>query len=149
MASVADVWRTAVTRFLPALLGATVGGLLLTALTSDDALATLGQVNWPLVPVRAVVVGLGFLLALLGVRRGLDGTVPASRRRLALALVATGLPLLVASVVIPQDVVRRGGLTLGIPMDLGAGSVAALVLCGAAQRSARARRSPSRRRPEV
>lgn len=141
MASAADVSRVTATRFVPSLLGATVVGLLLAALTSRHALATLAQVNWPFVPVRIAVVGLGFLAALLAVRRGLDGAVLGTPRQLVMALVATGLPLLVASVVMPRGVVARVGLALGILMDLSAGVAAALVVAATARRSARARGS--------
>ena len=142
MVSSADVLRAVSTRVLPALLGAAAGGLLLTALASPDGLATLRSANWPMIPVRAVVVGAGGLLALLGVRRRLEPAALRSGARLGVTVACVGTALLVASIVVPRDLLVRGGVALGLLLDLGVGAGAALLAFLVHGRAAR-HQSPS------
>jgi hypothetical protein len=144
MVAPSDVLRATTMRFLPALVATTVGGVVVTALTSGDGLRTLRQASWPMMPVRFLVIGTGFSGALLLLRRQLAPAALQSGRRVAIAVACTAGVLLAASVLVPRAVMQRGGLASGIALDLTAGATAALVAFVASRRGGHRVSAPAR-----
>jgi hypothetical protein len=137
MASTSDVLRLATTRVLPALVGMPLVARLVDAPPASlDELAALAAAAWITVLLRPLVVAVGFVVALSAIRAHIGPSTVRSARRAALAIVVIWAVQLVGSMLI-----GAAGAAVGVPIDLGTGATAALLVYAARRRDALASRA--------